>query len=100
MTQTNQAHNLQGQPGQPQPGTINPASAQGGQGEGQPNMTQVDATKNPGSVGTQQDQQGRTAGAADQRQGETAVAPSQQQGHPPGVTQGDKPDTKPSETQP
>ena len=123
MTQTTHSPTLQGQPGQPQTGIINPASAQGGQGESQPSMTQVDATKTAGATGTQMDQQGRSLGvdgrpavresqrqsepAEDRRQGgdrrqsgDSGTSHQQQQGQPPGATQADMPDTKPSESQP
>ncbi len=81
MPPTDPNGNLQGQAGQPQPGTINPASAQGGQGESQPSMTQTDPTKTAGSTGTQMDPQGRPLGARN-------------------ADAGERPDTKPSESQP
>jgi hypothetical protein len=74
---------LQGQPGQPRPGAINPASAQGGQGESQPSMTQVDTTKTAGATATQMDPQGRALGVDGRQEG------------PDGP-----PDTAPSESQP
>ncbi|KQP39944.1 hypothetical protein [Pseudorhodoferax sp. Leaf274] len=83
MTQTDPSPNLQGQPDKPQAGAINPASAQGRQGESQPSMTQVDTTKTAGATATQMDPQGRALGV-DGRQAEPD----------------DQPDTTPSESQP
>jgi hypothetical protein len=63
MTQSHTDVNLEGQPGQPRTGTINPASAQGAQGEGLPTMTDVDTTQTVGTVATQMDREGRTLGS-------------------------------------
>lgn len=63
MTQSHTDVNLEGQPDQPRPGAINPASAQGGQGESLPTMTDVDTTQTVGTVATQMDQEGRTLGS-------------------------------------
>lgn len=83
MTQPEQGPDLQGQPHQPQPGAINPASAQGGQGESQPGMTQVNTTKTAGATATQMDPQGRVLGVHGRQDGPN-----------------DAPDTAPSESQP
>ncbi|MGC3984816.1 MAG: hypothetical protein QM777_08860 [Pseudorhodoferax sp.] len=66
MAQSNDTtgEDLQGQPRKEQQSAMNPASAQGGQGEqGLPSRTSVDPTQIPGSTGTQMDQQGRPVGA-------------------------------------
>ncbi len=63
MTQSQTDVNLEGQPDQPRPGAINPASAQGGQGESLPTMTDVDTTQTVGTVATQMDRDGRTLGS-------------------------------------
>jgi hypothetical protein len=62
VTETQQDVHLDGQPDQPRPGAINPASAQGGQGEKLPSMTDVDTTQTVGATATQMDREGRTLG--------------------------------------
>jgi hypothetical protein len=63
MTQSQTDVNLEGQPDQPRAGAINPASAQGGQGESLPTMSDVDTTQTVGTVATQMDREGRTLGS-------------------------------------
>jgi hypothetical protein len=63
MTQNQQNVNLEGQPEQSRPSAINPASAQGGQGENLPGMTDVDTTQTAGATATQMDREGRTLGS-------------------------------------
>lgn len=84
------------------PSAINPASAQGGQSESQPSMTQVDTTQTVGAAATQVDREGRTLGSdarAPDRGGlDSGLGPGQVEGRqlgPAGTA-----DTKPSESQP
>lgn len=63
MTQNQQDVDLEGPTDQPRPGAINPASAQGGQGEKLPSMTDVDTTRTVGATATQMDSEGRTLGS-------------------------------------
>ncbi len=83
MTRTDQGLELQGMPDRPQGGAINPASAQGRQGESQPSMTQVDTTRTAGATATQMDPQGRVLGVDGRQDGPD-----------------DAPDTAPSESPP
>lgn len=83
MAETNQAPDLQGPPDKPQPGAINPASAQGRQAQSQPTLTQVDTTTTAGATATQMDSQGRVLGVEGRKDGPD-----------------DAPDTGPSESPP
>lgn len=92
MTQTQQGVNLEGQPDQPRPGAINPASAQGGQGERLPSMTDVDATQTAGATATQMDREGRTLGsdarAANHGGLDKGLGPGQVEGQQDGKPEG------------
>lgn len=63
MTRNQEDVDLEGQPEQSRPSAMNPASAQGGQGENLPNMTDVDTTQTAGATATQMDREGRTLGS-------------------------------------
>lgn len=84
MTKDPQEPNLEGQPDPSRPVAINPASAQGGQGEMLPGMTDVDTAQTAGSVATQMDRDGRTLGsdarAADHGTLDTGLGPGQVEG--------------------
>lgn len=63
MTKAQNEPNLQAQPEHSRPAAINPASAQGGQGDMLPSMGDVDTTRTAGAVATQMDREGRTLGS-------------------------------------